>query len=63
MLNELKIYLNIENNEKDFLLENWILEAKEFIKSIIWEFEKKTFEKNLISENKMIFLHWVNINI
>ena len=63
MLNELKRYLNIENNEKDFLLENWILEAKEFIKSIIWEFEKKTFEKNLISENKMIFLHWVNINI
>nr|DAI13461.1 MAG TPA: tail connector protein [Caudoviricetes sp.] len=35
MLNELKRYLNIENNEKDFLLENWILEAKEFIKSII----------------------------
>ena len=47
MLNELKRYLNIENNEKDFLLENWILEAKEFIKSIIWEFEKKTFEKNI----------------
>jgi DNA packaging protein, QLRG family len=35
MLNELKRYLNIETNKKDFLLENRILEAKEFIKSEI----------------------------
>ena len=58
MLNELKRYLNIENNEKDFLLENWILEAKEFIKSIIWEFEKKTFEKKNIALIRLAIDFW-----
>ena len=63
MLNELKRYLNIENNEKDFLLENWILEAKEFIKSEIWEFEKSEKQITCVSKNGKIFLSWINIEI
>lgn len=63
MLEEIKKYLNILDNEKDFLIENWLQEAKEFIKSEIWEFEKS--EKNIsrITENGKIFLSWINLEI
>ena len=63
MLNELKRYLNIETNKKDFLLENRILEAKEFIKSEIWEFEKSEKQITCVSKNGKIFLSWINIEI
>lgn len=63
MLNELKKYLNIETEEKDFLLENWLSEAKEFIKSEIWEFEKSEKILTDYSKNGKIFLSWINLEI
>lgn len=63
MLNKIKNYLNIKWDEKDFLIEIWISEAKEFIKSEIWEFERT--EKEIIQFSKFwkIFLNGINIKI
>lgn len=63
MIEEIKKYLNIEGQEKDFLLENWFLEAKEFIKSEIWEFEKSEKIITDYSKNGKIFLSWINLEI
>lgn len=63
MLEEIKIFLNITDDSKNSLLEIWKIEAKEFIKSIIWDFEEKNKMEIFLSKKWKAFIPGINLKI